>query len=70
MAIDPVCNKNVEPYQAAARVDYQGATYYFCSNVCHKVFTAAPEKYAKKIESGLPRAGGIARSAREWVSGQ
>lgn len=46
MATDPVCKMNVEPAKAAARVDYAGKTYYFCSEACHKTFTAEPRKYA------------------------
>jgi YHS domain-containing protein len=46
MAIDPVCKMNVEPDKAAARVDYAGQSYYFCSDACHKAFTAEPQKYA------------------------
>ena len=46
MQIDPVCRMRVEPDRVAARVDYKGTTYYFCSHGCHKVFFADPEKYA------------------------
>jgi len=52
MAIDPVCQMHVEPHKAAAKVEYQGVTYYFCSDGCHKAFTAAPENYIKKNLSG------------------
>ena len=46
MAIDPVCKMNVAPEKAAARVGYAGQSYYFCSDACHKAFTAEPQKYA------------------------
>lgn len=46
MAIDPVCKMNVEPAEAAAKVDYNGQVYYFCSDTCHKTFVAEPQKYA------------------------
>lgn len=45
MTIDPVCKMTVQPDKAAARVDYGGQTYYFCSDVCHQTFTADPQKY-------------------------
>ena len=48
METDPVCKMTVEPQQAAASVEYQGATYYFCSKGCHEEFTAHPEKYARQ----------------------
>lgn len=51
MVTDPVCHMTIEPAQAAAKVEYQGTTYYFCSNGCHKAFSAAPEKYLPTGES-------------------
>jgi Cu+-exporting ATPase len=47
VAIDPVCNMTVEPEKAAAKAEYQGTTYYFCSVGCQKAFVADPEKYVK-----------------------
>lgn len=47
MATDPVCGMKVDEKQAAAKVVYEGKTYYFCSESCHKTFTAEPTKYAK-----------------------
>ena len=46
MAIDPVCKMNVEPDKAAAKADYAGQVYYFCSDICHKSFVTEPGKYA------------------------
>ena len=45
MVIDPVCKMNVEPEKAAAKMDYDGQVYYFCSDICHKAFVAEPGKY-------------------------
>jgi len=45
MQTDPVCHMQVEPERAAARVEYKGETYYFCSQGCHKTFAANPAKY-------------------------
>lgn len=47
MAIDPVCGMTIDENTAAAKADYQGVRYYFCSSDCHKAFAAAPEKYAE-----------------------
>lgn len=55
MATDPVCGMTVDEKQAAAKSEYQGQTYYFCSSSCHKAFTATPQKYAK---SSGPKPGG------------
>ena len=52
MAIDPVCKMEVEPAKAAAKVDYAGQVYYFCSEACHKAFTAEPRKYAGSTPAG------------------
>lgn len=54
MQIDPVCRMRVEPDRAAARVDYKGTTYYFCSRGCHKAFVTDPDKYAG---AGAPAVG-------------
>jgi Cu+-exporting ATPase len=44
-AHDPVCGMKVDPTKAAASVDHQGVTLYFCSQSCAAKFRAAPEKY-------------------------
>lgn len=46
MSIDPVCKMNVEPEKAAAKAEYAGKEYFFCSETCHKTFITEPEKYA------------------------
>jgi Cu+-exporting ATPase len=42
---DPVCGMQFEIEKAAARVEYQGKTYYFCAEGCKKHFEADPERY-------------------------
>lgn len=44
---DPVCGMLVEPQQAAGSFDYQGQTYYFCSQGCAAKFQADPERYVR-----------------------
>jgi len=46
MVKDPVCGMEIQPGQAAAKMDHQGGTYYFCSAACHDTFMADPAKYA------------------------
>lgn len=48
MVKDPVCNMDVDPKTAAAKMEYQGKTYYFCSKGCKNAFDRDPQKYAKK----------------------
>ena len=42
---DPVCGMSVDPTTAKHRAQYQGATYYFCSENCQTKFMAYPGKY-------------------------
>ncbi|GMR20231.1 MAG: heavy metal translocating P-type ATPase [Gammaproteobacteria bacterium] len=42
---DPVCGMDVTPENAAAKLEYEGNTHYFCSQHCHDKFQAAPEDY-------------------------
>jgi len=45
---DPVCQMPVNKKTAAATLDYQGKTYYFCSANCKKLFEETPVKYLNK----------------------
>jgi P-type Cu+ transporter len=42
---DPVCGMTVDPERAAGTYDYNGKTYYFCSQGCVDRFAATPEQY-------------------------
>jgi P-type Cu+ transporter len=42
---DPVCGMTVDPKKAAATVEHNGKTYYFCSARCGEGFRTSPEKY-------------------------
>ena len=52
MAIDPVCGMAVDEQSAAARSEYKGTTYYFCSPGCKRSFDRDPEKYVKQDSAG------------------
>ena len=41
MEIDPVCEKHLEPKDAAAQTTIHGNTYYFCSQACKVKFELA-----------------------------
>ena len=43
---DVVCGMDIDPNTASSQTEYQGKTYYFCSNACHDKFMAEPQKYA------------------------
>jgi Cu+-exporting ATPase len=45
MALDPVCGMTVDPARAAAHLDHDGSTYYFCSKGCASRFSANPKTY-------------------------
>jgi Cu+-exporting ATPase len=36
--LDPICDMTVEPVRVAGKFDYDGATFYFCSVHCQKLF--------------------------------
>jgi YHS domain-containing protein len=46
MATDPVCGMRIDTDDAAATAEYEGKTYYFCSQACHDAFVADPIAYA------------------------
>jgi Cu+-exporting ATPase len=42
---DPVCGMTVDPSKAAAKQEFRGNTYYFCSTRCAERFAKDPEKF-------------------------
>ena len=50
---DPVCGMTVDPATAKEKVDYAGATYYFCSVGCRSAFEKDPARYtAPMVHAG------------------
>ena len=45
MAKDPICGMTVEPPEAAAKIDHDGRSYYFCSAGCARRFAKEPEQF-------------------------
>jgi YHS domain-containing protein len=45
MATDPVCNMQVDEANAKFTTEYDGKTYYFCSESCKEEFESDPEEY-------------------------
>ena len=49
--IDPICDMQVDPANAAGKHDHAGRTYYFCSVHCQKLFSSDPVKYLTAAEA-------------------
>ncbi len=45
---DPVCGMQLEPSKATAESNYQGRTYYFCSQEDKMKFDKDPQKYVDR----------------------
>ncbi len=45
MVVDPVCGMRIESDEAAATIEHEGTTLYFCSQACHDAFKADPSAY-------------------------
>lgn len=43
--IDPICGMAVDPASAAGSTEYEGVTYYFCSEGCQRTFMEDPSVY-------------------------
>ncbi|RBP99613.1 copper-translocating P-type ATPase [Bifidobacterium xylocopae] len=48
MVTDPVCGMSIDPKTAASSSEYEGKTYYFCSQGCADTFNADPAKVLNK----------------------
>lgn len=54
MVTDPVCKMQVDETTSAIDAEYNGKTYYFCSEECKEVFQTGPAPYANNV-AGNPR---------------
>jgi len=60
---DPVCGMSVDPATAKEKVEYAGATYYFCSAGCRSAFAKDPARYAaQEVHAGHSHADHLGRS--------
>ncbi|MEM0054460.1 MAG: YHS domain-containing protein [Nitrososphaeria archaeon] len=48
MVKDIVCKMDVDPQKTKYKTEYEGETYYFCSESCQKSFQQNPSKYLAK----------------------
>jgi YHS domain-containing protein/uncharacterized membrane protein YraQ (UPF0718 family) len=47
---DPVCGMSIDPATAGERVEFAGATYYFCSAGCRAAFEKDPARYTAQVK--------------------
>jgi YHS domain-containing protein len=45
--LDPVCGMGVRPGETRLVANYQGHSYWFCSESCRFTFESNPQKYLK-----------------------
>ena len=55
---DPVCNMEIDEQSAAGQSQYQGQTYYFCTESCKDEFDQNPEQYANQGAQGAGQSAG------------
>lgn len=47
MAVDPVCNTEVDEKTSKLKSECNGKTYFFCAASCKNNFDKTPQKYIK-----------------------
>jgi len=50
MVRDPVCFMEVDENTTEYKVEYNGKTYYFCSERCMDLFKLNPSKYSSRFD--------------------
>jgi len=58
MAIDPICNMDVDPDTAEWSSEYMGKRYYFCAPGCKRMFDQDPARYVGGGQCGCSSCGG------------
>jgi Cu+-exporting ATPase len=56
MGLDPVCGMEVNPASAAAKSEFAGVTFYFCSQECKQKFDDNPREYLDETDLAEARA--------------
>src|SRR5688572_24837961 len=49
--VDPVCGMTIDPADAVGHADFEGHTYYFCSDNCLERFRANPRQFVESADS-------------------
>ena len=65
---DPVCGMEIDSAAAAASEEYEGKTYYFCSEACHQRLwprrrSTPSERAARSSWVSLPAPAGVGDQA-------
>jgi P-type Cu+ transporter len=60
-AIDPVCGMTVDKSAPAGTVEFDGQTYFFCSQHCVKKFRDDPQRYLTPVPQPLTQIGASKR---------
>jgi YHS domain-containing protein len=47
---DPVCGMEIEESKAVGKSEYDGQTFYFCSQGCKIMFDQYPQQYLSKAK--------------------
>ena len=55
MEKDPVCGMDVNPRNAPAQSNFQGRTFYFCSEDCKQRFDREPHRYVAQPQPSTVR---------------
>lgn len=50
MFVDPVCYQQIEKPNTILSTEYEGVTFYFCSQPCKRKFDFEPGRYADESE--------------------
>lgn len=61
VVVDPVCGMEINLENALERSEYQGQTFYFCSQQCRNKFDEDPAQFVTRAE--LPAGGNQTQSA-------
>ena len=48
---DPVCGMQIKESEAVGQSEYEGQTYYFCSESCKEQFDLNPKSFTHKLET-------------------
>lgn len=64
MEKDPVCGMDVNARTAPAQSNFQGRTYYFCSEDCKQKFDREPQRYVGQPQTSSRPMGGGGGGAR------
>lgn len=51
LVTDPVCGARIRKAMVAARHEFHGVQYYFCTEACEKIFAEAPDQYVAHVKA-------------------